>query len=111
MDIRIVKSPAAKKEVARGLFYTDSESNPTEIKLDVAFAESDIIDWKNRFIDAFCSNFENERYDFSLMKRLKLDKRWNNVVARRVEERKECCSIMISDVLRQLYEWMQIGED
>ena len=111
LDIRIVKSPAAKKEVARGLFYTDSESNPTEIKLDVAFAESDIIDWKNRFIDAFCSNFENERYDFSLMKRLKLDKRWNNVVARRVEERKECCSIMISDVLRQLYEWMQIGED
>ena len=106
LDIRIVKSPAAKKEVASGLFYTDSANVNTEEKLDTTFVMSDVIDWKNGFIDAFCSNFKNEEYNFSLMESLKRDRRWENVVARKIEEKKECCNIMISDVLKQLYEWM-----
>lgn len=111
LDIRIVKSPVAKKEVARGLFYTDTASRDNRVKLDVVFAGSDIIDWKDEFIDAFCSNFENEQYDFSRLERMKCDRRWDNIVGRKVEERKECCSIMMSDILSQLYEWMLTGRD
>lgn len=110
LDIRIVKSPVAKQEVSRGLFHTSTEGNGVGVKLGVEFEENDIIDWKNVFIDTYCNSFNIEQRDLLLMERLKVDRRWENVIARRVKEQKDCCSIMMSNVLKQLYDWMQTGE-
>lgn len=114
-DIRIVKSPRPKKEVALGLVY-DNKTVQDEIEqLESLFEVSDVIKWKDAFLNSFSSNFSYNRYSYYLfgnnrsMQKLQQDQSWVNLAGRKIKEKKESCNIMMTDVLKWLY--MQIDED
>lgn len=109
MDIRIVKSPHPKKEVALGLLCSGKAEDDIIEELEHSFDASDIIGWKDAFLEAFGRNFANNQYSSYLfgnnaaMQKLQQDESWMNLARRKIGEEKEACSIMMSVILDWLY--------
>lgn len=108
LNIRIVKSPSPKKEVAKGLFKISERKQDERRKLGHKFCGSDVIQWKNIFLDSFNKYFKANGYYVKLFGNSNIssspaeDKGWKNMAERGVESGKDCCNIMM-DILNQLY--------
>lgn len=114
-DIKIVKSPRPKKEVALGLAYNNKMEQDEIGQLESLFEVSDVIKWKDAFLNSFERNFSNNWYSYYLfgnnssMQKMQQDKGWLNLAERKLNEQKESCNIMMTDILKWLY--MQIDRD
>lgn len=109
LNVRIVKSPNPKKEVAMGLFQVDAmKMKPKELKTE--YADEDIMEWKDAFFQSVkaCSD-KNESLKYlldndSLNEGLQKDSRWENVASN--DSKAGCCSTMMN-ILEKLYSWLE----
>lgn len=108
-DIRIVKSPHPKKEVALGLVCNNMMDQDEIEQLERLFDVSDVIKWKDAFLNSFSRNFSHNQYNYYLfgngrsMQKIQQDRSWVNLAGRKIKEKKESCNIMMKDILKWLY--------
>lgn len=94
LDVKIVKSLYPKKEVALGLMFTNGNIQQEEF-LKSGFTESEIVNWKERFLEVYSDNFGEYNYGRNAA--------WNNIASRAIAVNNDSCNIMLQDILKQLY--------
>lgn len=109
MDVRIVKSPNPKKEVAMGLLQVGKINfKPKGVK--TGYEDKDIIKWKDVFFESVKKHFTGSTYLSYLLdngiwnEKLQKDNRWENVANNDPET--GCCGTMMN-ILEKLYNWLE----
>lgn len=108
LNVRIVKSPNPKKEVAMGLFQVNKIIANVE-RVKTGYEGKDIMKWKDIFFESVKAHFkDNSSLSYLLdngiwNENLQKDYRWQNVANN--DPKEGCCSTMMN-ISEKLYNWL-----